>query len=73
MSKGVLKDYLIGQVMSFTAGDGDEVVQDYNQGLEVTDTSDGEIEFAFDLKGPKRRVYVRMKINELADILDDAE
>lgn len=60
-----LNDFLTGRVLAFTAGDGDDVPQAPATLVEVTDRSNGIIELAFDMRNPKRRVYLAVKTAEL--------
>lgn len=60
-----LNDFLVGRVLAFTAGDGDEVLQAPATLVEVTDRDGGITELAFDMRNPKRRVYLAVKTTEL--------
>lgn len=67
-----LHNYLAGRVMAFVGGSGDDVPQPDATMVEVTDRADGEIELAFDMVRPKRRVYLKVRVSDLRAVMKES-
>lgn len=60
-----LTNFMAGRVIAFGNPQSMDPTDEGQRIVEVTDRAEGEIELAFDMQNPKRRVYLTVRMDDL--------
>lgn len=65
-----VKNKAVCSVMQFSTYEAQDPCIEREEIIEVTEIVDGEIEFAFDLRKGRQRVFVRMNLSDLRRMIE---